>query len=198
MTNLVTSPSPGAKRELGGELRDTEQLIRLWQEKAFKFGAPPPASVFDFSRMIGGGDWGYRFVISADPVSGDHAFLIYGLPLARLLELPEKPMPNVPIARQLPERYLPLFNAGCSKAIAQALPIRTSGAVVHGDQIELYRAAFMPLAGQAKSSLVFGSFNRRVGPRLRDADTVRNTYNWLGATSGRCIAEPRENSGGQN
>ena len=55
MTNLAASPSYSPGRELGGELRDTEQLIRLWQ-KAFKFGWPHPASVFDFSRMIGGGD----------------------------------------------------------------------------------------------------------------------------------------------
>jgi hypothetical protein len=88
---------------------------------------------------------------------------IYGSRFAKLLEMPEKPRRGIPIARQLPGRYLPLFTDGCGHAIAQAAPVRLSGVVEDYGQIELYRAAFMPLAMRLNSSkqLVLGTFNRR-------------------------------------
>ena len=109
------------------------------------------------------------------------AFLIYGSGFAKLLELPEKTIRGIPITRQLPRRYLPLFTNGCGHAIAQATPVRLSGVVVDYGQIELYRAAFMPLAMRLNSSkqLVFGTFNRRIGPKASSSDAIRTTYNWL-------------------
>jgi hypothetical protein len=166
--------------ELVGELRDTELAISLWRRKAAEFGGLPPPEAFDFSRMIGGA-WSHRFVICADAVLGELSFPIYGSRFAQLLELPEEPISGIPITRQLPGRYLPLFTEGCRDAIAYAAPIRLSGAVLDYGQIELYRAAFMPLAMRQNSSmqLVFGTFNRRIGPKAHSSDAVRATYNSL-------------------
>ena len=165
---------------LAGELRDTELAIAFWRREASKFGGLPPSTAFDFSRMFSGA-WSHRFVICADAVLGEPAFLIYGSRFAQLLELPEAPIADVPISRQLPGRYLLLFADGCRDAIAQAAPVLLSGAVVDYGQIELYRAAFMPLARRQNSSiqLVFGTFNRRIGPKAYSSDVVRKTYNWL-------------------
>jgi hypothetical protein len=183
--------SPGAARDrvpdagrlervLAGELRDTEHAIMFWREKASECGGLPPLTAFDFSRMISGA-WSHRFVIRADAVVNELAFLIYGSSFAKLLELPEKPIRGIPITRQLPGRYVPLFTEGCGHAIAQAAPVRLSGVVVDYSQIELCRAAFMPLAKRLNSSkqLVFGTFNRRIGPKAYSSDAIRTTYNWL-------------------
>jgi hypothetical protein len=80
-------PEPG----LAGELRDTELAITFWHQKASEFGGLPPLTAFDFSQMISG-PWSHRFVICADAVAGEPAFLIYGSRLAQMLELPEKPI----------------------------------------------------------------------------------------------------------
>lgn|SRR5208282_492259 len=172
----VGRPEPG----LVGELRDTEHAISFWRRKASEFGELPPTEAFDFSRMIVG-DWGHRFVICTDAVVSELVFLIYGSRFALLLELPEEPIGGIPITPQLPGRYLPLFNEGCRNAIAHAAPVRLSGAVVDYGQVELYRAAFMPLAMRQNSSmhLVFGTFNRRTGPKAHSSGAVRATYNLL-------------------
>ena len=152
----------------------------FWHQKASEFGGLPPLTAFDFSQMISGA-WSHRFVICVDAVAGEPAFLIYGSRFAQLLELPEKPISGVPINGQLPGRYLPIFTEGCSDAIARAAPVRLRGAVVDYGQIELYRAAFMPLAMQPNSSMrvVFGTFNRRIGSKAYSSEAVRTTYNWL-------------------
>ena len=166
--------------ELVGELRDTEQAISLWRRKASEFGGLPPTEAFDFSRMIVGA-WSHRFVICTDTVVGELVFLIYGSRFAQLLELPEEPISGIPINGQLPGRYLPLFSEGCRDAIAYAAPVRLSGAVVDFGQVELYRAAFMPLAMRQNSSMhpIFGTFNRRIGPKAHTSDAVCATYNLL-------------------
>jgi hypothetical protein len=177
-----SSESPSSAPELVGELRDSERIIRLWRDKASLFGGPPPASAFDFSRMTNG-DWGYRFLINADVVDGDHAFLVCGSQLARLLELPQTPALGAPFARHLPRRYRHLFTEGCSEAIARAEPVRMSGAVAQDyGVVELYRAAFLPLAAvpNAATQLIFGTFNRRLGPKVWAADTFRQIHSWVG------------------
>jgi len=165
---------------LVGELRDTELAISFWRQKAAEFGGLPPSTAFDLSRVVGGA-WSHRFVICADAFADELSFLIYGSKLAQLLELPEEPTSAVPITRQLPARYQPLFTRGCRNAIAQSAPVRLSGVVVDYGQIELYRAAFMPLAMLEDSSmrLVFGTFNRLIGPQAHSSDAVRAMYNSL-------------------
>jgi hypothetical protein len=172
----VGRPEPG----LVGELRDTEQAISFWRRKASEFGGLPPTEAFDFSRIIVGA-WSHRFVICTDLMVSELVFLIYGSRFAQLLELPDEPISDIPITRRLPKRYLPLFSEGCRDAIAYAAPVRLNGAVVDYGQVELYRAAFMPLAMRENSSvhLVFGTFNRRIGPKAHSSDAVRTTYDLL-------------------
>jgi len=161
-----------------GELRDTELAIALWCQKTSECGGLPPPTAFDFSWMIGGA-WSHRFLICADAVDGELAFLMYGSRFAQLLELPSEPIAGQRLSRQLPQRYLSLFTEGCHDTTTQKTPVRLSGAVVDFGQIELYRAAFMPLAMRPNSpmQLVFGSFNYRIGPSAHSADAVRATYN---------------------
>jgi hypothetical protein len=146
------------------ERRDTERAVMLWRKKATAFGYPPPLAEFDFSRMRG--DWGYRFIISGGDVECA-VFLVYGSQFARLLELREKPVCYKPMIDQIPERYQPMFTEGSRDAIADAAPARFGGAVVHQGQVELYRAAFMPVRLNPTSlhALIFGSFNYRIVPR---------------------------------
>ena len=164
---------------LVGELRDAEVAISLWRRKAAEFGGLPPPAAFDLSRMVDGAA-NHRFVICANTADG-LSFLIYGSRLAQLLELPAEPITGVSITRQLPARYQPLFIRGCRNAIAQSAPVRLSGVVVDYGQIELYRAAFMPLAmpGNSSMQLVFGTFNRLIGPPAHSSDAVRAMYNSL-------------------
>jgi hypothetical protein len=90
---------------LAGELRDTELAITFWHQKASEFGGLPPLTAFDFFP-----DDQRRLVPPLrDLCRREPAFLIYGSRFAQLLELPEKPISGVPITRQLPGRYLPLF-----------------------------------------------------------------------------------------
>jgi hypothetical protein len=153
------------------ERRDTERAVILWRKKASAFGSPPPLAEFDFSRIRC--DWGYRFIISGGDVESS-VFLVYGSQFARLLELREKPICYKSMIDQLPERYQPLFIEGSRDAITDAAPTRFSGVVVYQDQVELYRAAFMPVRLNATSlhALIFGSFNYRVVPWVLDRDGV--------------------------
>jgi len=162
------------------ELRDSELTMLFWRRKASEFGGLPPPTAFDLSRMVGGA-WSHRFVIRADAATDELSLLIYGSKFAELLELPEEPLSGAPISRQLPGRYLSLFIRGCRAAISRAAPVRLSGVVVDYNQIELYRAAFMPLAKGENSpmQLVFGTFNRRNGPQAHSSDAVRAMYNSL-------------------
>lgn len=170
----------GPETSLAGELRDTDRAISFWRWKASAFGGLPPPAAFDFSEMVGGAG-SHRFVIRVDAAVGDLSFLIYGSRFAQLLELSGEPIAGVPITRQLPGRYQSLFIRGCRDAIAKAAPVRLSGVVVDYSQIELYRAAFMPLAMRENASmrLVFGTFNRLIGPQAHSSDAVRAMYNSL-------------------
>ena len=137
--------------------------LRHRGRKAAPFGSPPMIG-FGVSQMLEH-DWGHRFLISADAVVENHAFLIYGARFARLLGLPEMPLPLLPIMPQLPERYRAVFARGCADALAECGPVRLCGVVACEDgQREAYRAAFTPVAVQPNSltHLVYGAFNRRI------------------------------------
>jgi hypothetical protein len=178
MSKAVPSVPAGSDRL--GELRDTERAIALWHQKAAECGGHPPLSVFDFSRMDGG-DCAYRFVICADPLGSAHKFLVYGSHFARLLALPEAPAFGVLLADHLPDRYCSLFIEGCEEALAQGQPVNMNRYAVHLGQVELYRAAFMPLAVPPNSPVrfVLGSFNRRIGPKASATGAVRKAYQSL-------------------
>jgi hypothetical protein len=146
------------------ELREGERVLRHWELKAAQFGAPPPLTAFDLSQMLKQ-EWAHRFLISADAVVENHAFLIYGAKFAQLLGLPEMPVPLVPMMPQLPERYRAVFAKGCSEAIADQAPVRLGGIFARENgEHEAYRVAFAPLAVRSNSltQLVYGAFNRRL------------------------------------
>lgn len=152
----------GGQRDLLAESRDTERAIRLWHQKASS-ARPPDPSAFDFQRL--GADWGYRFVICGDKVLGAAVFIVYGLQFARVLGLPDKPNPFMPMLQQVPQRYRDLFGDGCYEVLLHSKPARFSGAVRNDTNAELYRAAFMPLrSGDPTRPLIFGTFNRRAVP----------------------------------
>jgi hypothetical protein len=145
-----------------GERRDTDMLLSQWSKEASSYGGPPPITAFDFLKTS------FRFVIRGNAVVEDYSFLIYGAQFARVLELPETPAIGAPLADQLPLRYLALFLEGCGQALAQTeAPAPVSGRVLEREQIELYRAIFLPLASPTNSQtrLIIGSFNRRIEPR---------------------------------
>ena len=170
-------------RELAAEYRDTDRTITLWHQKASD-GRIPHLTDFGFHRLTS--DWGYRFLISSDKFLDAAVFVIYGLPFARLLDLPEKPQPGASMLRQLPARYREVFIEGCTEVIVQPEPVRFNGAAVHSvGEIELYRAAFMPLLGPNSSRpLIFGSFNCRSIIQESASDAFR-IYDWLGERTRR-------------
>jgi hypothetical protein len=148
--------------EFAGELRDSERAITLWNRKASEFGRPPPATEFDFSWIS---SFGYRFVVCYDLlVQEDSVLFLYGPAFAKLLDLPKRPPMNVPLMRQLPERYRSLFADGCSEAIEEASPVRFSGEIGNKGLTELYRASFMPLRMSSPTlHFVYGTFNYSTG-----------------------------------
>jgi hypothetical protein len=154
------APRPGQK----AELREAERAIKHWNMKVVQFGSPPPLMAFELSQMLKR-DWAYRFLISADAMVENHAFLLYGSRFATLLDLPQLPARDTPMMEQLPERYRPLFAQGCEEATQRKNPVRLNGicALEDGGR-EAYRASFMPVAIRPNSltQLVYGAFNCRL------------------------------------
>lgn len=148
----------------GSELREAERAILYWRQKVAQFGGSPPLMSLELTRMLTR-DWNHRFLISSDPSTEDYVFLIYGGKIARLLDLPDQPSPQVPMIKQLPQRYVEIFVEGCREAAAGSRPARRSGGFERWDgQAELYRAVFLPVGVRPNSftSLIYGAFNRRV------------------------------------
>jgi hypothetical protein len=145
------------------EARDTELAISVWNDKAKQFGAPPRLGEFDL------GDFGaksYRFLICADMLfERASVFLEYGLALAKLLGLPERPSMHVPMIDYIPDRYRFAFSDGCRDALEYEAPVRFSGEIAGSASVEFYRACFMPL-GMSLPNLqtIYGSFNYLTRP----------------------------------
>jgi hypothetical protein len=178
----------GCYREPAVESRDTEQAIRLWHHKTAS-NSPPALTAFDFQRLQT--DWGYRFLVSSDEFVGAAVFIIYGVPFARLLRLPDRADPRLPMLQQLPARYRALFVEGCDEVLVKSEPARFSGAIRHGGDVELYRAAFMPLQGNNNlRPLIYGTFNRRTVP----ITALRETFTSEGSQADRLYEEkPQRN-----
>jgi hypothetical protein len=164
-------PDTPARTADPAELREGERALRLWESRAAQYGMPPPLRAFDLAQMLLD-DWAHRFLISADAIVENHAFLIYGSNFARLLGLPERPVPLVPMMPQLPPHYRGVFAKGCSEAVAEQMPVRLSGILDLGDgRRDAYRVTFAPIRTQPSSltQLVYGAFNRRLLRALRPA-----------------------------
>jgi hypothetical protein len=101
-------------------------------------------------------------VIAVDPVVENSSLLLYGSSFAKLLELPPKGTPHVPMVRQLPRHLSRVFMQGCGDAHLNRQAIRLEGEVAREDgKTELYRAAFIPVGVKENSltHLAFGAFN---------------------------------------
>jgi hypothetical protein len=153
----VDEPEPGT----GRERRESERAIAYWENKVVRLGGGATVAALDLGA-IQSPEWSHRFVIAVDPVVENSALLLYGINFGRLLELPERRIPHVPMVRQLPKRYSDLFVRGCGDADREKMPVRLEGEVTRIDgNRELYRAAFIPVGVKENSitHLAFGAFN---------------------------------------
>jgi hypothetical protein len=145
----------------GHERRESERAIAYWRRKTAELGETPTIASLDLGEIHSEG-WSHRFVIAVDPVVENSALLMYGTNFARLLELPEKGLPHIPMVRQLPKRFSEMFVRGCGDAHERRTPIRVEGEVPRNDgKRELFRAAFIPVGVKPNSltHLAFGAFN---------------------------------------
>lgn len=174
--NVVTSiaalrPAASAieEKELTArERRESERAIAYWEKKMAQVGGQLTVAGLDLSEMQSP-EWSYRFVIAVDPVPENSALLLYGSDFGRLLDLPERRTPHVPMVRQLPKRYSDIFIRGCDDAEREGLPVRLEGEVARDDgSAELYRAAFIPVGVRENSitHIAFGAFNSCLAKKL--------------------------------
>jgi hypothetical protein len=153
----------------GRERRESERAIRYWEKKVEKLGKAATVAALDLGE-INTADWSHRFVIAVDPVVENSSLLLYGSDFAKLLDLPPKGTPHVPMVRQLPRHLSNVFMQGCGDAHLQRQAVRMEGEVARPDgRTELYRAAFIPVGVKENSltHLAFGAFNSCIAdPRL--------------------------------
>jgi len=145
----------------GRERRESERAISYWEKKIEKLGSRATVSALDLADM-NTSDWSHRFVIAVDPVVENSSLLLYGNDFAKLLELPPKGTPHVPMVRQLPRHMSRVFMKGCGDAHVQRAPVRLEGEIPREDgKTELFRAAFIPVGVKENSltHLAFGAFN---------------------------------------
>lgn len=148
----------------GRERRESERVIRYWEKKVESLGRAATVAALDLGD-INTPDWSHRFVIAVDPVVENSSLLLYGADFAKLLDLPPKGTPHVPMVRQLPRHLSSVFMQGCGDAHHTRQAVRVEGEVERPDgKTELYRAAFIPVGVKENSltHLAFGAFNSRV------------------------------------
>src|ERR1700738_353258 len=85
----------------GRERRESERAIAYWEKKLEALGPTATVAALDLGE-INTADWSHRFVIAVDPVVENSSLLLYGSNFAKLLDLPTKGAPHVPMVRQLP------------------------------------------------------------------------------------------------
>jgi hypothetical protein len=161
----VVSPDNADEPDLstlsGRERRESERAIAYWERKLDRLGKNATVAALDLADMNTPA-WSHRFVIAVDPDVANSSLLLYGTGFAKLLELPPKGTPHVPLVRQLPRHLSPVFMQGCGDAHEQRVPVRIEGGVARVDgKTELYRAAFIPIGVKENSltHLAFGAFN---------------------------------------
>jgi len=167
---VVTTETADTETPLltGRERREAERAIFYWEKKIERLGKAATVAALDLGE-INSKDWAHRFVIAVDPVVENSSLLLYGSDFAKLLDLPPKGTPHVPMVRQLPRHLSRVFMQGCGDAHSQRLPIRLEGeATRHDGKFELYRAAFIPVGVKENSltHLAFGAFNSCVIERM--------------------------------
>jgi hypothetical protein len=129
--------------------------------KAARIGTEPTLRTLDLGA-IHSTDWAHRFVIAVDPDIADSSLLMYGANFAKLVNLPPKSAPHVPLCSQLPPRLSVVFVRGCDQAQTKQAPVRLEGEIALPDGgRQLYRAAFIPipLSSRWRTPFTFGAFN---------------------------------------
>ncbi|HTW54571.1 MAG TPA: hypothetical protein VME45_21960 [Stellaceae bacterium] len=158
---------PSLDELTGRERRESERAIRYWEKKVERLGRSATVAALDLGE-INSETWSHRFVIAVDPVVENSSLLLYGSDFAKLLDLPPKGTPHVPMVRQLPRHLSTVFMQGCGDAHHQRQAIRLEGEVARPDgKTELYRAAFIPVGVKENSltHLAFGAFNSCVADK---------------------------------
>ena len=148
----------------GKERRRVRAGHQLLGKEGRDAGKNPTVAALDLAE-INSADWSHRFIIAVDPLVENSSLLLYGADFARLLNLPPKGAPHVPMVRQLPRYLSRVFMQGCGDAHHMREPIRVEGEVKREDgRRELYRAAFIPVGVKENSltHLALGAFNSRV------------------------------------
>jgi hypothetical protein len=159
-----TKPQSEAPDLTGKERRESERAIAYWAKKCESAGKSPTVAALDLGE-INSEDWSHRFVIAVDPMVENSSLLLYGSKFAKLLDLPPKGTPHVPMVRQLPRHLSRIFMQGCGDAHNKLEPIRIEGEVPREDgTMEQYRAAFIAVGVKENSltHLAFGAFNSRI------------------------------------
>jgi hypothetical protein len=154
-------PLKNVDQPVGRERREAERAIVYWEMAAL--GQNVTLAMLDLAA-INSIDWSNRFVIAVDQKVERSKLLLYGSKFAELLNLPPKARLDLPLIRQLPERFCDLFLRGCAETPTQTVPVRLEGEIERYDQgIEQYRAAFIPIGVRRNSltHLAFGAFNSR-------------------------------------
>lgn len=148
----------------GRDRREAERVVAYWQGKQAEFGDEVGVAALDLgsaaSRL-----WSNRFLIAVDAVSERSSLQLYGPNFARLLHLPEQARPDIPMLRQLPQRYTEVFLQGCARSQTEMTPVHLEGEVARYDRrVEQYRAVFIPVGvnPQMRTGFAFGAFNSRV------------------------------------
>jgi hypothetical protein len=158
---------PSLDELTGRERRESERAIRYWEKKVERLGRSATVAALDLGE-INTEAWSHRFVIAVDPVVENSSLLLYGSDFAKLLDLPPKGTPHVPMVRQLPRHLSTVFMQGCGDAHQHRQAIRLEGEVARPDgTTELYRAAFIPVGVKENSltHLAFGAFNSTVADK---------------------------------
>ncbi len=148
----------------GRDRREAERAVTYWEIRLAEFGDDLTIAALDLGSTDRR-DWSNRFLIAVDPVFERSSLLLYGPNFARLLHLPEQARPDVPMLRQLPQRYAEVFLHGCTRAPKEMAPVHLEGEVErYNGRIEQYRAVFIPVAVKPDllTSFAFGAFNSRI------------------------------------
>src|SRR5712692_1511153 len=154
----------GPDEPTGRDRREAERVMLYWERKLAELGDGVTIAALDLGST-NSRDWSNRFLIAVDPVFERSSLLLYGPKFARLLHLPEQARPDMPMLRQLPQRYAEVFLHGCTRAPKEMAPVHLEGEVErYNGRIEQYRAVFIPVAVKPDllTSFAFGAFNSRI------------------------------------
>ena len=154
----------GDDEPAGRDRREAERVVLYWQGKQAEFGDDVSLAALDLGSAVNR-LWSNRFLIAVAATFERSSLQLYGPAFARLLHLPEQARPDIPMLRQLPQRYAEVFLRGCTRSQKEMAPVHLEGDVARYDgRIEQYRAVFIPVGVKphARTGFAFGAFNSRI------------------------------------